>query len=282
VRGIRDVPHHVEFVLWSFVWLVGKMLRLRSVPYGVGIALLTASVAFGQVPSAAAPTATPLAFEVATIKPTDPAFGGIVMRLGGGRFSATGFTLKDLVAFAYEVDNSQIVSGPNWFASDRFDILGKPEKEGPLNRDDARVMLRTLLAERFRLKIHRETREMPVYVLTVGKNGSKMKPRMAGDGGESTRLTFQGTKATGRRVSAKVLAEELQAMALDRPVLDKTGLTGDFDFNLSWRPGDSAAGDPNDPDIFTAVQEQLGLKLEPQRAQAEAIIVAAAERPSGN
>ena len=241
------------------------------------IAVFVASVAFAQAP---------LVFEVATIKPTDPAFGGIVMRLAGGRFSATGFTLKDLIAFAYEVDISQIAGGPNWSGSERYDVLAKPEKEGPLSRDTARVMLRALLTDRFQLKIRRETREMPVYVLTLGKNGSKMKPRSEGDGGEATRLVFQGAKATGRNVSTKVLAEELQAMVFDRPVVDQTGLAGNFDFNLSWRPeaGASASApvDPNDPDIFTAIQEQLGLRLQVQKAPAEMIVVDAAEKASDN
>jgi uncharacterized protein (TIGR03435 family) len=237
--------------------------------------VFVASVAFAQAP---------VVFEVATVKPTDPAFGGIVMRLAGGRFSATGFTLKDLIAFAYEVDIGQIAGGPGWAASERYDVLGKPEKEGPLTRDAARVMLRALLADRFQLKFHHETREMQVYVLTLGKNGSKMKPRIEGDGGESTRLVFQGATATGRNVSVRVIAEELQAMVFDRPVLDQTGLAGSFDFNLSWRPevGASAPGDPNDPDIFTAIQEQLGLKVQLQKAPAEVIVVDSAERASEN
>jgi uncharacterized protein (TIGR03435 family) len=242
-------------------------------PRSICIAVLAASVTFAQAP---------LVFEVATIKPTDPAFGGIVMRLAGGRFSATGFTLRDLIAFAYQVDISQIAGGPNWAASERYDVLGKPEKEGPLTRDVARVMLRALLTDRFQLKIHRETREMPVYVMTLGKNGAKMKPRTEGDGGESTRLVFQGAKATGRNVSAKVLAEELQAMVFDRPVVDQTGLAGNFDFNLSWRPEVSAPVDSNDPDIFTAIQEQLGLRLQLQKAPAEMIVVDAAEKASEN
>jgi uncharacterized protein (TIGR03435 family) len=97
-------------------------------------------------------------FEVATIKPTDPSFGGILMRLTGGKFFATGFTLKDLIAFAYAVDNSEIDGGPKWLASDRYDIPGKPEEAGPLSRDAARTMLRPLLADRFHLKIHKPNR----------------------------------------------------------------------------------------------------------------------------
>jgi len=118
----------------------------------------------------------PPSFEVATIKPTDPSFGGILIRLTGGKFSATGFTLKDLIGFAYAVDNSQIDGGTGWLASDRYDVLGKPEKAGPLSRDAARTMLRSLLAYRFHLKIHLETKPMSVFVLTVEKNGSKLRP----------------------------------------------------------------------------------------------------------
>jgi uncharacterized protein (TIGR03435 family) len=236
------------------------------------------------------PPPDPPSFEVATIKPTDPSFGGILIRLTGGKFSATGFTLKDLIAFAYAVDNSQIGGGPEWLASDRYDVLGKPEKAGPLSREAARIMLRPLLADRFQLKFHLEAKPMSVFVLTIGKNGSKLKPRAAGDSGETTRLTFHGASATGRNVPVTVLAEELQDMVLDRPVLDKTGLAGNFDFDLVWRPEPklsgtadaSAAADLNLPDIFTACREQLGLKLESRKEPAKVIVVDGAAKPSEN
>jgi len=231
-------------------------------------------------------SATP-AFDVATIKLTDPAFGGILIRLSGGKFSATGFTLKDLIAFAYSMELSQIVGGPKWLASDRYDILGKPDMDGPLSRSNAKIMLQALLADRFQLRVHPGIKEMPVYVLTVRADGSRMKLRHDGDGGETTRLTFRGPTATGRNVSTKVLAEELAAMVLGRPVVDRTGLTGAFDLNLKWRPETSqvngaSASLSDDPDIFTAIQEQLGLKLEARKAPAEIIIVDNAMKPSEN
>lgn len=242
-------------------------------------------VLMGQSP----PPETP-SFEVATIKPTDPSFGGILIRLTGGKFSATGFTLRDLIAFAYAVENSQISGGPEWLASDRYDVLGKPEKAGPLSRDAARTMLRPLLADRFHLKIHLETKPMSVFVLTIEKNGSKLKPRTAGDGGETTRLTFHGASATGRNVPVTVLAEELQAMVLGRPVLDETGMTGNFDFDLVWRPEPKLSGiadasapvDVNLPDIFTAFRQQLGLKLESRKKSAKVIVVEGATKPAEN
>jgi uncharacterized protein (TIGR03435 family) len=228
---------------------------------------------------------------VATIKPTNPSYGGgTLIRLTGGKFSATAFTLKDLITFAYAVDRSQIAGGPDWLASDRYDVLGKPEKAGPLNREAARTMLRPLLEDRFRLKIHLESKPMSVFVLTIDKHGSKLRPRAPGDGGETTRLTFRGATATGRNVPVTVIAEELQDMVLGRPVLDKTGLTGTFDFDLVWRPEPKPSGsadasapvDPNLPDIFTAFSEQLGLKLESRREPAKVIVVDGATKPSEN
>ena len=233
----------------------------------------------------------PPSFEVATIKPTNPFYGGgILIRLAGGKFSATAFTLSDLITFAYAVDSSQIIGGPKWLASDRYDVLGKPEKAGPLSREAARTMLRPLLAERFHLKIHLDSKPMSVFVLTIDKNGSKLRPRTAGDGGEGTRLTFRGATATGRNVPVTVLAEELQDMVLRRPVLDKTGLMGNFDFDLVWRPelkqsgseNTSAPVDLNLPDIFTAFREQLGLKLVSGKEPAKVIVVDSATKPSEN
>lgn len=256
----------------------------------VSQSLVIFSSVLGMQPSYAQNYPVEAVFEVVTIKPTDPAFGGILIRLTGDKFSATGFTLRDLIAFAYQVDVSQILGGPKWFATDRYDVLGKPDREGPLSRDTARVMLRALLANRFQLKIHQETREMPVYVLTVNNSGPKMKQRTEGDGGEKTRLTFQGTKATGRNVTAKVLAEELGAMVLNRPVLDRTGIAGTFDLNLSWSTESgqgngvaaSVKSELNDPDLFTAIREQLGLKLEAAKGPVEIIAIDQANRPSEN
>lgn len=124
-------------------------------------------------------------------------------------------------------------------------------------------MLRPLLADRFHLHIHLEARPMSVFVLTFEKNGSKLRPRTARDGGETTRPTFHEASATGRNVPVTVLAEELQDMGLHQPVLDQTGPTGNFDFDLIWRPEPNLSGtadasapaDLNLPDIFTAFRD---------------------------
>ena len=208
----------------------------------------------------------------------------------GGIFSTKGFTLNDLIGFAYDVDNRQIVDGPKWSDSDRYDVLGKMEATSSPSPDNAKRMLQTLLAERFQLKIHREPRDMPVYVMTVAKNGVKMKPSTQGDDGAGGSMPIQGAKIPGRDTTVQFLATGLQKLVLDRPVLDETGLTGGFDFILSWRPdpsqfhgmGDKVKSDPNDPDLFTAMQEQLGLKLTAQKGVAPVIVVDHADKPSDN
>lgn len=266
---------------------------LRSLSSAVSCAVFAAlisSSAFAQAPAPVAAGSARPSFEVATIKLTDPNFGGILVGFPSGRFSARGFTLKDLIGFAYDVDNRQIVEGPKWADTERYDVLGKPEKEGTPNPDLAKLMLQSLLAERYQLRFHHDTREMPVYVMTIAKNGIKMKARTDGDGGEKATMLIRGAKIPGRDTTVQFLATGLQKLVLDRPILDKTGLTGKYDFDLTWRPdpsqfrgnGDRVPSDPNDPDLFTALQQQLGLRLTAQKAPADVIVIDAAEKPSEN
>jgi bla regulator protein blaR1 len=248
-------------------------------------ALLFAISVFGQAPAAQK-------FEVATVKLTDPNFGGILIQLPGGTLSLRGFTLVDLIAFAYDVDNRQVFSVPKALESERYDVVGKAEKPLTMASTETKPMVQALLAERFQLKIHRETREIPIYVMTVAKGGHKMKARTAGDDGPPTSLLFRGANVPGRNATMAMLAGGLQKLVLDRPVIDKTGLTGNYDFDLSWRPDGTqfggrggtlpAASDPDRADIFTALQEQLGLKLEAQKGPGEVVVVDKAEKPSEN
>ncbi len=160
-------------------------------------------------------SSTPPSFEVATIKRTDPNFAGFVV--GGfraGRFSAQGFTLKDLIGYAYDVDNRQISGGPKWSDSERYDVVGKPEKTGPLKPELGKLMLQTLLSERFQLKIHRDVEEMPVYVMTIAAGGLKMRPRSEGDGGAPGGMPIEGARIPGRNATIqRFLAYGLQRVA---------------------------------------------------------------------
>ena len=248
-----------------------------------GLAILVSASLFAQTPAKPA-------FDVATIKLTDPNFGGILIGFPGGSLSLRGFTIKDIIGYAYDLDNRQIFNVPKDIESIRYDVVGKPEKSGPPNVPEAKLMLQTLLADRYKLKFHRETRQMPIYVITVAKSGHKMKARTEGDGGAGTSMLFRGANVPGRNVSVATLAGGLQKLVLDRPVLDKTGLTGNFDFDLVWKPDAAQFGgrggqlpvDENLPDIFTAIQEQLGLKLEAQTGPSEVIVVDSLEKASEN
>jgi uncharacterized protein (TIGR03435 family) len=252
------------------------------------LAFLISLSAVAQTP------ATPKTFEVATVKLTDPNFGGILIQFPGGTLSLRGFTVKDIIGFAYDLDNRQIMNVPKALESERFDVVGKADKPLTPGTPSAEVkqMVQALLTERFQLKFHRETRDIPVYVLTVAKGGHKMKARTDGDGGAPTSLLFRGANVPGRNASVSMLAGGLQKLVLDRPVIDKTGLTGNFDFDLAWRPDGTqfggrggtlpAAADQDRADIFTAIQEQLGLKLEATRGPGEVVVVDAVEKPSEN
>ena len=161
---------------------------------------------------------------------------------------------------------------------------------GEYPEDVLRQMLRVLLADRFKLSFHHDMKQLPAYALVVGKNGTKMKPRTPGDGGPGFRLVFQGARLPGRNASIGQLIFVLQSQVLDRPVLDQTGLTGNFDFDLSWMPNETQFGgrgaaipaDPDSPDIFTAIQEQLGLKLEAQKGPVDVLMIDRTESPSPN
>src|SRR3954467_11946482 len=190
-----------------------------------------------------------LVFDVATIKPSNPATPGqpiLVGRGGSNLFTTTNTTLNDLIAFAYGLHVRQIAGGPSWLATDRFDITAKPEAQGIPNATQLQTMLKKLLAERFGLAFHIEKREMPAYVMTVGKDGAKLTKNESG--GNLPGFGGRGPGAIGVRNSTLAdFAGFLQARLLDRPVGDQTGITGRFDFTLEWRPDQAQLGPPGGP-----------------------------------
>jgi len=219
----------------------------------------------------------PLEFEVVSVKPSAPGSG---MSIGyqPGRFFARNITLGSLIANAFNLRAFQIEGGPGWMNSDRFDI----EARLPANTNGRQggAMLQALLVDRFQLKFHRETRQMPIYALIVGKSGPKMTPARDADG-----TMIRGTGAGQmefQKTSMQSLAQNL-AGNMDRLVLDRTGLTGEFNFKLEWNPDLTAANaDLGRPTIFTAVQEQLGLRLESERGPVEILVIDGAARPPAN
>jgi bla regulator protein blaR1 len=238
-------------------------------------------------------------FEVASVKPNannDPRT--LVQFFPGGGLRTSGATVKGLISLAYDVHQFRIMGGPGWMETARFDIDAKPEGAAiPADvPDDPRLMtleqrrsmqelarprVRALLEERFQLKIHREARESPVYALVIAKSGSKLQA----DGNATAHREF-GLRVGRGELTGTVASLEMLTTALSnqlgRPVVDRTGLSGTFDYRLTWTPDSAAAADSDGPSLFTAIQEQLGLRLEAQKAAVEMIIVDRVERPSGN
>lgn len=234
-------------------------------------------------------------FEAAVVKPNKSGMRGYSLPPPrNGRFTATNAPLRELIVEAYQIQESQLAGGPSWINSEGFDVTAK--SAGPAKRTEMYTMLQALLAERFGLVLHRETKEMPVYAITVAKSGPKMPKEGDEECGEPSREHPCGgfnvrnrRQVYGERVSIPQLAMVLSALA-GRMVVDKTGLAGNFDIKLEWTPdegqlrGNESPNAPptpesNGPSLFTAMQEQLGLKLESQRAQVEILVIDRVERP---
>ena len=218
-------------------------------------------------------------FDVASVKPNtsgDSSSGA--SRLPGGRISITNNTVKDLIRNAYDVKPYQIAGGPGWMGSERYDVAA--QAGGNASPDALRAMLKTLLADRFKLKLHREIRILPAYALVVAKDGPKLKK--AGDGGSSLSVFRSRGQLSAKNASMAQLATSLSGL-LDRPVLDMSRLTGAFDFDLQYEPFDAQpAGDSSRPSIFTGIEEQLGLKLDAHMSSVEVLVIDQAARPTEN
>ena len=245
---------------------------------GLGL-LVVAGIVAGQSPDASA------TFEVASIKlHPEPITLSADPMVRGRTVSGTASTLLDLVTNAYGVKYDQVSGGPSWIKSNHYDITAKAVGEGTLTAEEARRMMQALLADRFQLKIHRETKEVPTYALVVGKGGPKLKPSSAdAPGSNFVRGTAAGLMhMEATRGTMERLATQLAGTA-GRPVIDKTGLSGYYAFTLDWTPENRISdGDADTATIFTAVQEQLGLKLEPTTGPLEMLIIDRAEKPSEN
>jgi len=231
--------------------------------------------------------------------------GGVGNGGGGGK----NVTLKELIGFTYRIQQFQLSGGPPWIGSDRYDIEGKAE-DPKADFEQLRLMLRSLFEARFKLKVHRETKESPAYALVVGKGGPRVKlssdqasqdvngPAPAGAGPNRGAVRIGVGNLVGNAVTLSWFASMLSPR-LDRLVIDKTNLTGRFDIRLQWAPspGESLFGvpteiidmngitvrlDPSGPSIFSAIQEQLGLKLESTKAPVELLVIDHVEKPSEN
>jgi uncharacterized protein (TIGR03435 family) len=259
----------------------------------------------------------PLYFEAASIKPssaTNPGMG--IRRQPGGRFNTINTPVKLLITFAYQIQDFQLAGGPGWMANDRFDIVAKMDGELPAiipgtGADHMMLAMRTLLADRFKLVVHRETRQLDMYALMMAKPDGKPGPALRPATGDCSPAAFAGRRGgpppaggpppvvcgiqggPGRiRFGGFPLSLFATGIAnrVGRTVVDRTGLTGNWEFELSFAaeapPGALAPGaqplpvDPDAPDLFTAVREQLGLKLESTKGPVEVLVVDSVEHPT--
>jgi uncharacterized protein (TIGR03435 family) len=266
-----------------------------------------------------APDTKPPAFEVATIKPNKSVeVGGTAGFQPGGRFRSINITLQGLIATAFGTDRpllvAQIVGGPDWIATDRFDITAKMGSDASQDMKELYrqmpVLLRTLLEDRFTLKTHSETRQLPVYALVLDRKDGRLGPQLrrsvvdclarseSARAGTPRPAPPRDRPACGARFGTGTLSASgftilnlvgTLSANVGRVVLDRTGLTGDFDVALQWTPdrlplaGDSStnpAPSPDAPSIFTALQEQLGLKLESTTGPVDVLVIDHVEHPT--
>lgn len=241
-------------------------------------------------------------FEVATVRPNKSGESGA--SLGprpGGRLNGTNQTARNLIRNAFNLQPSQMIGGPEWMDSDRFDVVAKAadtdlDGQGMMPMPQFMLRLQALLEDRFQMVTHWETRELPVYALVVateGKLGPKLKAHAgdcdrarsggppppgspAANCGTRTNMTPTSGKVTGSGITMQTFARNL-AGGTGRNVVDKTGLAGSYDLELEFTPDQSP--DTTGPSLFTAMQEQLGLKLDSQRAPVEVLVIDRLERP---
>lgn len=294
-----------------------KVSMIRRCPHVVTAALaLLSGFAVLRAQTAAASAARP-EFEVASIKPNKSGSrNASMMAMPGGRLRADNMPTRALIAMAYDVRDSQISGGPGWINNDPYDVTAKAE--GNASMAQMRLMMQSLLADRFKLAVHRETKEQPVYELIAAKGGAKLgstkegscitpspnNPAPAPRPGEKPPVMC-GMVRMGRGLidSAGTSMDRVVTVlsqALGRTVVDKTGYTGMVDFHLTFTPDDATPGgsgppgmsgqpapnappaDQAGPDIFTALQEQMGLKLESAKGPVETLVIDHIERPSEN
>jgi uncharacterized protein (TIGR03435 family) len=309
---MKNVARNLDF---SGKFMLGKAA-------GVGVSILIVYGAVYTRPSRArsqqSPDAAPsYEYEVASIKPNKSGTNMIRVMFTPNGLDATNATLEMLIRAAYGIEENQISGGPSWLKSDHYDLDAKMDSPTAdalhkLSQDQSRLarqhMLQALLADRFKLAVHHDSKELSIYALVVAKNGPKLQQAKPGDtypngikGPDGTArpgmMRMGRGQLTGQALPLSELARLLTAQ-LDRTVVDKTGLTGNYDFSLQWTPdesqgamfrgpdtgpqGSAPSADSSGPSLFTALQEQLGLKLESQKGPVEIYVIDHAEKPSEN
>lgn len=270
----------------------------------MALTLSGSGIAGAQAPSASAEATTPMAadanpgFEVSTVKPSRPDQPNTTSGQMGHRVVMSNTTVLFLMSFAYDVQEKQVADPPAWVASSKFDFDGVADTPGEPNLEQLKRMLQKLLADRFQLKFHREKRELSAYVLTIAKSGMKLNQSHDDPHGMPSLLMQPGfpkvAAMKARNMSMTDFARLMQSGIVDRPVVDQTGLTGRYEFLLRWTPDETQflqagarmsvpGNDADAPSLFSAVQEQLGLRLSAEkRTPVEVLVLDHIDKPSEN
>ncbi len=247
--------------------------------------------------AAQAPAARPKfeAFDVASVRmaPHLEKSGRYIKMEGNSRFVVKDYTLKLLIAAAYDMNSRTISGGPAWVDAEHFDIAAVTPGEVRPTREEQMAMLRALLTERFKLTFHRQPKEFSIYELTLAKGGPKLKESTAPADDPAALISTvypQKIVMPARNATMDDFVSLLQRAVLDRPVVNKTGLRGRWDFNLEWAPDETQFGgevpvapaEASGAPLFTAIQDQIGLKLVATRGPVSALVVDGAERPTAD
>jgi uncharacterized protein (TIGR03435 family) len=228
-----------------------------------------------------------LAFEAVTIARSKPDTPGKAIWINGSHFSTLNTSLSDLIKFAYGLHAQQIIGGPAWLETDKYDLDARPAFEdrrtgSQPNDGQWKMMLQLLLGDRFKLTYRRDKQELSVYAIVVGETGPKLI-KSEGDPNGPPSLFFRGPGVLpARNATMADFAGVMQADVLDRPVLDRTGLSGRFDFRLEWASAPSSEKADAPPDLFVAIQQQLGLQLKSVKAPVDVLVIEGAEKPSSS
>jgi uncharacterized protein (TIGR03435 family) len=237
-------------------------------------------------------------FEVASIKPATESPARFIRMQGAQRFEAKNHSVKTLLAAAYNLNPHAISGGPAWIDSERYDILAKTPGDVRPNLNEQMAMLRALLAARFNLTFHRELRELSIYALTVAKGGPKLNESTASPDASPEGppplifvVTPELIRLPGRNATIAELASVMQRAALDHPVVDRTGLSARYDFDLEFTPDETQFGgvfakksidDTGKPGLSAALQQQLGLRMDATKGKVETLVIDRVDHPSGN
>jgi uncharacterized protein (TIGR03435 family) len=232
-------------------------------------------------------------FEVATIKQAETTPGRFITMQSNNRFIAKNYTVKLLIAAAYDLNSRTISGGPAWIESEAYDITAVTPGDTRPTHAQQMLMLRTLLTDRFGLTFHREQKDFAIYSLELAKSGAKLTPTTAPPDTPPTvgpaTVYPERVALPAKNATLDDFAQLMQRAILDRPVVNNTGLTTRYDFSLEWAPDETQFGGglpsaPNSasPPLFTAIQQQLGLTLKPTRGPVAALIIDTATKPSAN